>query len=47
MAPFDSNDFLTIWIPLKPVPPQEEGGSGLTFASGSHRDFALAYCKKV
>lgn len=45
MAPFDSNDFLTIWIPLKAIPSQAEGGSGLTFASGSHRDFALAYCK--
>lgn len=43
MAPFDSNDFVTCWIPLQDVPVQEDGGSGLTFASGSHRDFALPY----
>jgi ectoine hydroxylase-related dioxygenase (phytanoyl-CoA dioxygenase family) len=43
MAPFDSNDFVTCWIPLQKVPPQEEGGSSLVFASASHRDFALSY----
>ena len=26
-----------------PIPSQEDGGTGLTFASGSHRDFALAF----
>jgi hypothetical protein len=45
MAPFDTNDFLTCWIPLQSVPPQAEGGSSLSFATGSHRDFALPYCK--
>uniref|UniRef100_A0A7S2SR24 Fe2OG dioxygenase domain-containing protein n=1 Tax=Rhizochromulina marina TaxID=1034831 RepID=A0A7S2SR24_9STRA len=43
MAPFDTNDLVTCWIPLDPVPAQEDGGTGLTFASGSHRDFALAF----
>ena len=37
MAPFDTNDFVTCWIPLQKVPGQSEGGSGLSFASGSHR----------
>ncbi len=43
MAPFDTNDFLTVWIPLQAVPSAEEGGSGLSFASASHRDFALPF----
>ena len=43
MAPFDTNAMVTAWIPLDPVPAQDEGGTGLTFASGSHRDFALAF----
>ena len=43
MAPFDTNDFITCWIPLQPVPSQSEGGSSLTFASRSHCDFALPY----
>ena len=42
-APFDTNDMITCWIPLQPVPSQEDGGSALSFASGSHRDFALPY----
>ena len=46
MCPFDTNDFLTIWIPLQDVPAESEGGSGLTFATASHRDFALPYCKQ-
>jgi len=25
------------------VPTQEDGGTGLTYASGSHHDFALAF----
>ena len=45
MCPFDTNDFLTIWIPLQDVPAESQGGSGLTFATASHRDFALPYCK--
>ncbi|CAE8595083.1 unnamed protein product [Polarella glacialis] len=41
LAPFDTNSFVTIWFALTPVP--ERGGSGLCFAIGSHRDFALSY----
>lgn len=44
MAPFDSNNFLTFWVPLTPVPAAEEGGTGLVYASTSHRDFSLPYC---
>lgn len=47
MAPFDCNDMVTCWIPLQPVPPQAEGGSSLTFATGSHRDFALPFCEST
>lgn len=47
MCPFDTNDFVTCWIPLQEVPSEEDGGSGLTFASGSHRDFALAYWNDI
>eukprot|EP00639_Heterosigma_akashiwo_P037982 CAMPEP_0194710688 /NCGR_PEP_ID=MMETSP0296-20130528/3229_1 /TAXON_ID=39354 /ORGANISM="Heterosigma akashiwo, Strain CCMP2393" /LENGTH=142 /DNA_ID=CAMNT_0039608501 /DNA_START=273 /DNA_END=701 /DNA_ORIENTATION=- len=43
MAPLDCNSFVTVWIPLQPVPARAEGGTALTFAAGSHRDFALAY----
>lgn len=41
MTPFDTNDFVTAWLPLQPIPAR--GGSGLIFASGSHRDVALHY----
>ena len=34
---------VTAWIPLDHVPAQEHGGTGLTFARGSHRDFALPF----
>lgn len=40
MAPLDTNSFVTCWIALTPVPRRSEGGSSLTFASGSHRDCA-------
>jgi hypothetical protein len=43
MAPFDTNDMVTAWLPLMPVASYEEGGSGLIFASRSHRDFAINY----
>ncbi|WP_348253282.1 hypothetical protein, partial [Salmonella enterica] len=43
MSPFDTNDFITAWIPLTPVAACDEGGSGLIFASKSHKDFALNY----
>ena len=40
-APFDTNDMLTFWIALTPVPTLEH--APLEFATGSHRDFALPY----
>ena len=40
-APFDTNDMVTFWIALTDVPTLEH--SPLTFASRSHKDFALAY----
>lgn len=47
MAPFDTNDLLTCWIPLEAVPAVDEGGSSLLFATGSHRDFALPYWYEI
>ncbi|KAG2486954.1 hypothetical protein HYH03_014451 [Edaphochlamys debaryana] len=49
MAPFDTNQFVTAWIPLRPVRGARAGSngapadSGLIFAAGSHRDFALPF----
>ena len=43
MSPLDTNDFVTAWVPLQPVPPEEEGGSGLVFADRSHKDVALHF----
>ena len=43
MAPLDTNDFVTCWLPLQAVPAEVDGGSGLVFADGSHRDVALHY----
>ena len=40
-SPLDTNDFVTCWFPLHAVPASEEGGTGLAYASGSHRDLAL------
>eukprot|EP00180_Rhodochaete_pulchella_P000414 Plantae.Rhodophyta-Rhodochaete_pulchella.ctg12902.p1 GENE.Plantae.Rhodophyta-Rhodochaete_pulchella.ctg12902~~Plantae.Rhodophyta-Rhodochaete_pulchella.ctg12902.p1 ORF type:complete len:397 (-),score=26.20 Plantae.Rhodophyta-Rhodochaete_pulchella.ctg12902:744-1817(-) len=40
MAPIDTNKFVSMWLPLSFVP---EAGSGLVFATGSHRDFSLAF----
>jgi ectoine hydroxylase-related dioxygenase (phytanoyl-CoA dioxygenase family) len=42
MTPFDTNASVTCWLPMRAV----EGGdrdSGLQFAEGSHRDFALPF----
>jgi hypothetical protein len=42
MAPLDTNAFVTFWLPLRAI----RGGaadSGLLFARGSHRDFALPF----
>lgn len=43
MAPLDTNAFVTAWIPLRPLGSSAAGDSGLVFAAGSHRDFALAF----
>jgi hypothetical protein len=43
MSPLDTNDMVTAWIPQSAVADVEDGGSGLIFASRSHRDFALNY----
>jgi ectoine hydroxylase-related dioxygenase (phytanoyl-CoA dioxygenase family) len=40
MAPFDTNDFVTFWIPLVDIP---RFGSALVFVSGSHNDIALNF----
>lgn len=42
MAPFDTNSFITAWIPMRPISGGEDD-SGLVFAVGSHRDFALPF----
>ena len=41
MAPFDTNALVTVWIPMRPIEAEED--SGLLFAEGSHRDFALPF----
>ena len=41
LSPFDTNSFVTVWLALTPVPAQ--GGAGLRFARGSHRDYTLQY----
>lgn len=43
MIPLDTNEMITMWMPLVEIPPEEEGGSGLTYADGSQKDFALNY----
>lgn len=40
MAPFDTSNMLTFWIPLQPVP---KDGTGLLFVPKSHNDFALPF----
>lgn len=40
-APFDTNDMVTLWIALTPVPTPQH--SPLEFADRSHKDFALAF----
>lgn len=43
MAPFDTQHFITFWIPLQGVPSPWDGGTALNFCSKSHSDFALPY----
>jgi len=40
MAPFDTNDMVTFWIPFSTIP---SDGTGLIFADKSHNDFALNF----
>jgi hypothetical protein len=47
MVPLDTNDYITCWIPLQNIPSVSDGGSTLEYASGSHRDFSLLYCKFI
>jgi ectoine hydroxylase-related dioxygenase (phytanoyl-CoA dioxygenase family) len=42
-APLDTNAFVTVWIPLTPVPATSAGGSPLRFLTGSHADKAKDY----
>ncbi|KAJ1471303.1 hypothetical protein T484DRAFT_1605381, partial [Baffinella frigidus] len=37
-APVDTNAMVTLWLPLSRVPARADGGTGLMFARGSHRD---------
>ena len=44
MAPFDTSNMITFWIPLQDIPAD---GTGLVFVSKSHSDFALPYWNDV
>jgi ectoine hydroxylase-related dioxygenase (phytanoyl-CoA dioxygenase family) len=43
MAPFDTSNMITFWIPLDKIPHPKDGGTALIFCSKSHVDFALPY----
>lgn len=43
MAPFDTSNMVTLWIPLQYIPEKEKGGTGLLFVDKSHSDIALPY----
>lgn len=42
MTSLDTNAYVTAWVPLRPIAGGDRD-SGLQFASGSHRDFALPF----
>ena len=44
MVPLDTNDFVTLWIPLRSL---DEDDAALHFANRSHRDFALPYWRTI
>lgn len=44
MAPFDTTNMITFWIPLQDIP---SDGTALMFCSESHSDFALPYWNPV
>ncbi|KAK3244004.1 hypothetical protein CYMTET_46369 [Cymbomonas tetramitiformis] len=45
MVPLDTNQFVTLWIPFRAI--SQNNDTGLEFACGSHRDFALPYWHKM
>ncbi len=47
MAPFDTSNMITFWIPLDYIPREEEGGTGLLFVDKSHCDFALPFWNPI
>lgn len=46
MAPFDTSNLITFWIPMDEIPDEKDGGTGLLFVDKSHSDFALPYWNK-
>ncbi|CAE7528050.1 unnamed protein product, partial [Symbiodinium sp. CCMP2456] len=44
LAPFDTNSFVTIWLPLTSISTK---GSSLVYAISSHKDFALPFLGDV
>jgi ectoine hydroxylase-related dioxygenase (phytanoyl-CoA dioxygenase family) len=47
MAPFDTSNMITFWIPLDYIPDVEDGGTGLWFVDKSHSDFALPFWNPI
>lgn len=47
MAPFDTSNMITFWIPLDDIPSIEDGGTGLLFVDKSHCDFALPFWNPI
>jgi len=43
MAPFDTSNMITFWIPFQKIPDSSMGGTGLIFVDKSHADFALPF----
>lgn len=47
MAPFDTSNMITFWIPFTYVPHPYSGGTALYFVDKSHADFALPFWNRV
>lgn len=47
MAPFDTAQMITFWIPLQAIVSKKEGGTALQFCSKSHVDMALPYWNPI
>eukprot|EP00590_Aulacoseira_subarctica_P002672 CAMPEP_0172433070 /NCGR_PEP_ID=MMETSP1064-20121228/66404_1 /TAXON_ID=202472 /ORGANISM="Aulacoseira subarctica , Strain CCAP 1002/5" /LENGTH=332 /DNA_ID=CAMNT_0013180787 /DNA_START=226 /DNA_END=1224 /DNA_ORIENTATION=- len=45
MSPFDTQHFLTFWIPLQPI--HSNGGTALLFVNKTHSDIALPYWNEL